>query len=189
MNFTVVEERTNNIAVLDVYSKMAQDRIIWIRGEIDERLANGIMSQLMYLDSLNNDEITIYINSPGGYVYQGFGIIDVMRIVKSPIKTIVVGQAMSMAAAIAVCGDTRMATKHSTFMFHQPSGGTWGKSSDMEVTLEEIVRIRAILYDIILEKTQIGPYSGDKHVTEIFKDDWYVDATTAYELNVIDEIL
>ena len=118
---TIVEERSRNIAVMDVYSKLAQDRVIFIEKDIDDDLANGVASQLMYLDSLNNNEITIYINSYGGSVYDGFAVIDVMRRIKSPVKTICIGKAMSMAALILVCGDTRQASLATTV--HQPSGG------------------------------------------------------------------
>jgi ATP-dependent Clp protease protease subunit len=180
---TIVEERSKNIAVMDVYSKLAQDRIIFIEKDIDDDLANGVASQLMYLDSLNNNEITIYINSYGGSVYDGFAIIDVMRRIKSPVKTICIGKAMSMAALILICGDTRQATDLATIMLHQPSGGTIGTATDMEINIKEVIRLKKIFHNILKKKTSIK--DPEKEVER----DYYLDADEAKELNIIDEII
>lgn len=180
---TIVEERSRNIAVMDVYSKLAQDRVIFIETDIDDDLANGVASQLMYLDSLNNNEITIYINSYGGSVYDGFAIIDVMRRIKSPIKTICIGKAMSMAALILICGDTRQATDLATIMLHQPSGGFRGTTTDMEINVKEVVRLKKIFHNIIKKQTSI-----EYPETELERD-YYLDANEAKELNIIDEVI
>jgi ATP-dependent Clp protease protease subunit len=180
---TIVEERSRNIAVMDVYSKLAQDRVIFIEKDIDDDLANGVASQLMYLDSLNNNEITIYINSYGGSVYDGFAVIDVMRRIKSPVKTICIGKAMSMAALILVCGDTRQATDLATIMLHQPSGGFRGTTTDMEINVKEVVRLKKIFHNIIKKQTSIKDPE-----TELERD-YYLDANEAKELNIIDEII
>lgn len=180
---TIVEERSRNIAVMDVYSKLAQDRVIFIETDIDDDLANGVASQLMYLDSLNNNEITIYINSYGGSVYDGFAIIDVMRRIKSPVKTICIGKAMSMAALILACGDTRQATDLATIMLHQPSGGFRGTTTDMEINVKEVVRLKKIFHNIIKKQTSI-----EDPETELERD-YYLDANEAKELNIIDEII
>ena len=179
---TIVEERSKNIVVLDIFSKLAQNRIVVIDGVIDEELANNIMFQLMYLDSISNDEITIIINSPGGYIYQGLGIIDVMRIIKSPIKTQTFGQAMSMAAVILVCGDQREAGELATIMFHQPSGGAFGTFDEIEVNYKEIERLKNVMYNIVKSKTDI------KNPEEAFNKDMYYTAQTAREFNIIDKI-
>jgi ATP-dependent Clp protease protease subunit len=168
---------------MDVYSKLAQDRIIFIEKDIDDDLANGVASQLMYLDSLNNNEITIYINSYGGSVYDGFAIIDVMRRIKSPVKTICIGKAMSMAALILVCGDTRQATDLATIMLHQPSGGFRGTTTDMEINVKEVVRLKKIFHNILKKKTSIK--DPEKEVER----DYYLDADEAKKLNIIDEII
>lgn len=180
---TIVEERSRNIAVMDVYSKLAQDRVIFIETDIDDDLANGVASQLMYLDSLNNNEITIYINSYGGSVYDGFAIIDVMRRIKSPVKTICIGKAMSMAALILACGDTRQATDLATIMLHQPSGGFRGTTTDMEINVKEVVRLKKIFHNIIKKKTSIEDPEKE------LERDYYLDANEAKELNIIDEII
>lgn len=180
---TIVEERSKNIVIMDVFSKLAQNRIIFIDGDIDSELANGVISQLIYLDSLNNDEITIYINSYGGSVYDGLGIIDVMDKIKSPIKTVSLSKSMSMGALILACGDTRYATKRSTIMLHQPSGGAIGTFAEIETSYKEIERLKNIMYDIIREKTDISDPE------EAFSRDIYYSAEMAKDLKIIDEIL
>ena len=180
---TIVEERSKNIVVMDVQSKLSQERIIFIDTTIDDELANGVISQLMYLDSINNDEITIYINSYGGVVYDGLGIIDAMRRIKSPIKTVSIGKSMSMAAVILACGDIRCATKNSTIMLHQPIGGAVGTFTEIETNYEEIKRLKDIMYDLIKEKTDV------RDPDEIFKKDVYYTADQAKDLKIIDEIL
>ena len=179
----IVEERSKNIVVMDVFSKLAQDRIIFIDNAIDSDLANGVVSQLMYLDSLNNNEITVYINSPGGTVYDGFAIIDVMRRIKSPVKTVCIGSAMSMAAIILICGDNRQATELATIMLHQPSGGISGTSSEINIVSKEIDRVKDIMYNIIKKKTAI------QNPLELLEKDYYIPAEEAKKLGIIDEIL
>lgn len=180
---TVVEERGKNVVLMDVFSKLAQNRILFIDDVIDSKLANGIVSQLLYLDSINNDQINIYINSPGGSVYDGFAIIDTMNIIKSPIKTICVGIAASMAAVILLNGDKRAMTEHSTTMLHQPSGGIMDKLSDMIITVKEIERVQDILYKFITSKTKIN------NPKEILLSDKWMGSEEAKKLGIIDEII
>jgi ATP-dependent Clp protease protease subunit len=118
----------------DIYSKLYEERIIFLHQEINEFNATLIKAQLLYLDKISNDPIKIYIDSPGGEVYTGMGIIDTMKFVKSPIETVNIGLAASMAAVILACGDKRSSLKHSRTMIHQPVGGDWGQSSDVEIT-------------------------------------------------------
>lgn len=180
---TIVEERSKNIVIMDVFSKLAQDRIIFIDDDITDELANGVISQLMYLDSLNSNEITIYINSYGGSVYDGLGIIDAMRRMKSPVKTICIGKAMSMGALILMCGDTRLATKLSTIMFHEISSWAVGKISDMKVQYEETERLTKIINSMIKERTKI------ENPETVLEKDMYMSSEEALKLNIIDEIL
>lgn len=177
---TVVEERSKNIAVLDVFSKLSQNRILYIESVIDDELANGIVAQLLYLDSLSHEEITIIINSPGGFVYQGLAIIDAMNKVKSPIKTYATGCCASMAAVILVSGDIRQASTYATIMMHQPSSWAAGKFTDMEITLEEVRRLKDLMYNIIGSKCNVTP--------EMMKDDLWLNSNKALELGIIDEI-
>lgn len=179
---TVIVEGTKNIIGMDVLSKLSQDRILFIDDAITPELANGIIAQLLYLNAVDDKkEITILINSPGGYVYDGLGIIDVMANVKCPIKTIVVGKAMSMGALIALCGDKRSAYPNSTIMLHQVSGGTWGKFEDVEVDYQEMKRINELVMKIISDKTKVN-IETLKHI------DQFYSAQQALNLGIIDEI-
>ena len=180
---TIVEERSKNIVIMDVFSKLAQDRIIFIDDDVTDDLANGVISQLMYLDSLNNNEITIYINSYGGSVYDGLGIIDAMRRMKSPIKTICIGKAMSMAALILMCGDNRQATELSTIMLHESSSGFYGRFSDTKVTFEESARIQKVIVDIVREHSEIP------NPEIALEKDMFLTAEQSKEFKIIDEIL
>lgn len=183
INRNVVEERTKNVVIMDVFSKLAQERILFIDDIIDHDLANGIISQLMYLDSINNNEISIYINSPGGTVYDGLAILDVMDLIKSPIKTVCTGKAMSMAAIILLYGNTRVSTKRSTIMLHQMSTLVGGRLSDISIDYKEAKRLENILYETIKEKTNI------QNIDNKLLTDWYISPKEAKELGIIDTVL
>lgn len=179
----VVEERSKNVVIMDVFSKLAQERILFIDDVIDPELANGIVSQLIYLDSINNNEISIYINSPGGTVYDGMAILDVMDLIKSPVKTVCTGAAMSMAAIILLYGDTRVSTKRSTIMLHQMSTLVGGRLSDISINYKEAKRLENILYETIKEKTNI------QDIDQKLLTDWYISPKEAKELGIIDTVL
>jgi ATP-dependent Clp protease protease subunit len=180
---TIVEERPENIAVMDVFSKLIQERIIFIDGPIDDELANGVIAQMLYLDSISNDTINIYINTPGGMVTQGLAIYDVSFLIKSPIRTVGVGEACSMGAILMLMGKERCSLKHSRFMVHQPSGGAYGTAEDNRRTIEEMNRLEKVLYKIIKEKTTI------KDVEETLLFDTWMDAEQALECGLINKIL
>ena len=184
MNMRFITEKSNsNVVVTDVFSKLLQDRIIFIDGDITDNLANSVISQLLYLDSLSKDEISIYINSYGGSVYDGLAIIDVMGFIDSPIKTVVLGKAMSMGALIFICGDKRQMTKRSTIMFHEISSGMRGKISDMAVSYKEVERLSKVASKIVELHTNV------KDIDKAFQKDTYYDPTDALKLNITDEIL
>ena len=180
---TVVEERSKNIAVLDVFSKLSQNRILYIESVIDDELANGIVAQLLYLDSLSHEEITIIINSPGGFIYQGLAIVDAMNKVKSPIKTVILGKAMSMGALVFICGDKRQMTEKSTIMFHEISNGMYGKISELTINFKETERLSKIVSKIVKSYTNI------ENIEKAFEKDTYYDPTDALKLNITDEVL
>ena len=180
---TIVEERKQNVVIMDSLSKLVQERVLFINEDITPEMASDIVSQLIYLDSLNNKEISIYINSPGGSIYDGLAIIDVMRIIKSPIKTVCIGKAMSMAAIILICGDIRLASENATIMLHSASGGTWGKIGDLDIYIKEANRLQNIMFNFIKNKTKIS----DLNKIEIY--DIYYNAEQAKELGIVDEIL
>ena len=134
---TITEERKMNVATMDVFSRLMMDRIIFLGVPINDYVANIIQAQLLFLESTDkNQEINLYINSPGGQVYAGLGIYDTMQLVTPPISTICTGMAASMAAVLLCAGEKgkRSALKHSRVMIHQPLGGVQGQASDIEIT-------------------------------------------------------
>ena len=180
---TIVEERAKNVAVMDVFSKLIQERIIFIDDVIDEELTNGVIAQMLYLDSLNQKQINIYINSPGGQVYQGLAIYDVAMKLKSPIRTVCIGMAASMGAILMLMGSTRSITKHGRIMLHQLSNGVWGKLSDIEIVFNESIKLEKELYLLIEEKTNITDAKTR------FRDDVWFNAEEALEAGIVTEIL
>jgi ATP-dependent Clp protease protease subunit len=180
---TIVEERGKSIVVMDVFSKLVQERIIFIDEPIDDELANGVIAQLLYLDSVNQQPIDIYINTPGGSVYSGLAIYDVAHLIKSPIKTICVGMAASMGAILMLMGTERHATKHSRIMLHQPSGEAVGTADDISITHEQIQKVKKEMYDIVEEKTSL------MNVEALFKNDVWYTAAEALECGLLTKVL
>jgi len=165
---TIVEERPKNLVVMDVFSKLAQERIIFIDDVIDDDLANGVIAQLLYLDSISNKQIDIYINSVGGSVPSGLAIYDVSRLIKSPIRTIGLGVVASMGTILLLMGSIRTATSHSRIMLHQLNGGAYGNIGDINSQLGEMNFYNDSIAAIIQEKTKITDFK------ESFKvDTWY----------------
>src|SRR5215475_9043630 len=147
----IIEERPMNIAVMDVYSRLMMDRIIFLGYPINDEVANIVTAQLLFLESTDRTrDIQMYINSPGGAVYSGLGMYDTMNYITPDVSTICIGMAASMAA-ILLCAGTkgkRTALKHSRIMLHQPSGSIGGQASDIEITVNEIRKLKKELYDI-----------------------------------------
>ncbi|GAB6012271.1 ATP-dependent Clp endopeptidase proteolytic subunit ClpP [Viscerimonas tarda] len=185
---TIIEERQLNVAQMDVFSRLMMDRIIFLGTAIDEYAANVIQAQLLYLDSADSGkDISIYINSPGGSVYAGYGIYDTMQFIGSDVSTICTGIAASMAAVLLVAGQKgkRFALKHSRVMIHQPLGGAQGQASDIEITAREIAKVKQELYQIIAD------HSG-KPIEDVARDsdrDYWMNAVEAKEYGMIDDIL
>src|SRR6201981_3817890 len=148
----IIEERPMNIAVMDVYSRLMMDRIIFLGYPVTDEVANIITAQLLFLESTDRTrDIQLYINSPGGSVYAGLGLYDTMQFVSPDIATICTGIAASMSAILMCAGvkGKRSALKHSRIMLHQPSGAIGGQASDIEITAREIKKIKQELYHII----------------------------------------
>lgn len=185
---TIIEERQLNVAQMDVFSRLMMDRIIFLGTQIDDYTANVIQAQLLYLDSADSGkDISIYINSPGGSVYAGYGIYDTMQFINSDVSTICTGIAASMASVLLVAGEKgkRFALKHSRVMIHQPLGGAQGQASDIEITAREIGKVKKELYAIISE------HSG-KPVEEIEKDadrDYWMTSSEAKDYGMIDKVM
>lgn len=181
---TIVEERSKNVAVMDVFSKLIQDRIIFIDDVIDDELSNGVIAQMLYLNAIDKKEpIHIYINSPGGSVVNGLAIYDVSKIIEAPIRTICIGMAASMAAVLLLMGKERCALEHSRIMFHEVSTGVHGKLSDLKIDLKLSESLQDDIYNIIKEKTTLT------NIDETFQKDIWMKVDEALKYNVINKIL
>lgn len=184
----ITEEANINLYQMDIFSKLLMERIIFIGTEINNEISNIIQSQLLFLDSINNKEIKIYINSPGGDVYSGLGIYDTMQFVNSDISTTCVGIAASMAAILLCAGKKgkRYSLKHSRIMIHQPIiKNLNGQESDIEIKAKEIKKLKKELYNIISIHTS-------NNLDKIEKDadrDYWMDSNKAKEYGMIDKIL
>jgi ATP-dependent Clp protease protease subunit len=184
----ILEERQLNVQAMDVFSRLMMDRIIFMGTAIDDQVANIIQAQLLFLDSSDpGKDISIYINSPGGSVYAGYGVYDTMNYISSEVSTICTGIAASMASVLLVAGTKgkRLALKHSRVMIHQPLGGAQGQASDIEIVAREILKIKKELYTIISD------HSGQSY-EKVEKDgdrDFWMTAEEAKEYGMIDGIL
>lgn len=184
---SVIEKTHNGERVYDIYSRLLKDRIIFIGGEIDDDLANAVISELLFLDSQSNDEISIYINSPGGSITAGMAIYDTMNFVKSPISTICVGMAASMASVLLACGDKgkRYILPNSEVMIHQPLGGVNGQATEIKIVADRILYLRGKLNKLLADKT-------GQNIKKIEKDterDYYLTANEALDYGLVDKIL
>ena len=184
----IIEERQLNVASMDIFSRLMMDRIIFLGVPINDQVANIVMGQLLFLDSTDpNRDIQIYINSPGGSVYAGLGIYDTMQYINSDVATICTGIAASMAAVLLCAGTTgkRTALKHSRTMIHQPLGGAQGQATDMEITVNEIKKLKKELYDIIAH------HSGQtfKKVSADSDRDYWMTSDEAKKYGMVDDIL
>jgi ATP-dependent Clp protease, proteolytic subunit ClpP len=185
---TILEERQLNVTQMDVFSRLMMDRIIFLGTPIDDYVANVIQAQLLFLDTADSGkDISIYINSPGGVVQAGLGIYDTMQYISSKVGTICTGMAASMAAVLLVAGEKgrRSALPHSRVMIHQPSGGMQGQSSDMEIAVREVQKLRQELYHIISE------HSGQsfKKVEKDSDRDYWMTAQEALAYGMVDSVL
>lgn len=184
----IIEERPMNVAVMDVYSRLMMDRIIFLGYPVNDEVANIIIAQLLFLESTDRTrDIQLYINSPGGGVYAGLGLYDTMQFVTPDIATICTGIAASMSAVLMCAGapGKRSALKHARIMMHQPSAGAAGQASDVEITVNEVRKIKQELYDIL--STHTG-----QTVEKISKDsnrDYWMTADEAKEYGLVDEVL
>src|SRR5882672_8024483 len=178
----IIEERPMNVAVMDVYSRLMMDRIIFLGYPINDEVANIVTAQLLFLVSTDrNRDIQMYINSPG------LGVYDTMQYVTPDVATICIGMAASMGQVLMCAGTKgkRTALKHARIMMHQPSGAIGGQTSDIEITVAEIKKLRKELYDITA-------YHTGKTAKQVEKDsdrDYWLTATEAKEYGLVDEVL
>jgi ATP-dependent Clp protease protease subunit len=184
----ITEEREMRVAQMDVFSRLMMDRIIFLGQEVNDNIANIIQAQLLFLQSTDSKkDIQMYINSPGGSVYAGFGIYDTMQLVSPDVCTICTGMALSMGAVLLCAGapNKRAALTHSRVMLHQPLGGVQGQASDIEITANQILKIKKELYNIVAK------HSGQdyQHVHDASDRDYWLTAPEAKAFGIIDEIL
>ena len=184
---TVIEKSNNGERVYDLYSRLLKDRIVFIDGEINDQNSNIIIGQLLYLNSKGNEDISIYINSPGGSVTAGMAIYDTIKFIKCDVSTICVGMCASMAAFILSSGTKgkRYALKNSEVMIHQPIGGAQGQATEIKIAAERIIKIKKKLAEMLAKNT-------GKTISKIEKDverDYFMDASEALEYGIVDKIL
>lgn len=184
---TIVETTHRGERVWDLYARLLRDRIIMLGTEIDDDVANGVTAQMLFLESEDPDkDITMYINSPGGSVTAGLAIYDTMQYVKPQVSTICIGQAASMGAVLLGAGakGKRFALPNSRIMIHQPLGGARGQARDMEIQVNEMVRLKKVLYEILAKSTTHS-------VERIEKDcdrDYFMSALEAKQYGLIDDV-
>ena len=183
----IVDKETNGERSYDIFSRLLKDRIILLSGEIDDECANSVIAQLLYLDSLNNEEISLYINSPGGSVTSGMAIYDTMNFVKSDVSTICLGMAASMGAFLLSSGKKgkRYALPNSEIMIHQPLGGAEGQATEIKIAAEQILKTKEKLNKILSENTG----QNLKKVEQDTERDHFLDANEALDYGLIDKII
>ena len=170
----IVDKENSGERSYDIFSRLLKDRIILLSGEIDDNLANIIVSELLYLDSLNNNDISLYINSPGGSITSGMAIMDTMNFIKSNVSTICIGMAASMGAFLLSCGEKgkRYILPNAEVMIHQPLGGVEGQATEIKIVAERILKLKEKLNKILSKNT-------GKSIKEITKDterDYFLDS-------------
>ena len=184
----VVEQTANGERAFDIYSRLLKERIIFLGTPIDDYVSSVIIAQLLFLEAEDpQKDISIYINSPGGVITSGFGILDTMNYIKPDISTICMGQAASMAAVLLSCGTKgkRMILENARVMIHQPLGGVSGQATDIEIHTKEILYLKDKLNKILSNNT-------GQNIKTIEKDtnrDNFMSSKTALEYGLVDEII
>ena len=183
----ILEERQMNVTAMDVFSRLMMERIIWVAGEVNDHMSTVVQAQLMFLDSIDHNDITMHIDSPGGSVKSGLSMVNVMDYIKSDIRTICTGMAASMGSVLLGAGTKgkRSSLEDSEIMLHQSSGGAVGNIQDAEISMREWRKVNKILFDLL------GSYCG-KPAEQVMKDasrDLWLSAEDALEYGIIDEIV
>ena len=184
---TIIEKNDMGERAYDIYSRLLKDRIIILNGEINDNTANVVVAELLYLDSLNSDDICLYINSPGGSITAGMAIYDTMNFIKSDVSTICVGMSASMAAFLLAAGKKgkRCILPNAEVMIHQPLGGAQGQATEIKIVAENILKTKKKLNQILAENT-------GKTIEQIEVDterDNYMSAEEAKEYGLVDNVI
>ena len=183
----IVDKEQNGERSYDIFSRLLKDRIVFLSGEIDDNLANTIVSELLYLDSINHDDISLYINSPGGSITSGMAIMDTMNFIKSDVSTICIGMAASMAAFLLSCGQKgkRFILPNAEVMIHQPLGGATGQATEIKIAAERILKMKQRLNEILANNTN----QDIKKIENDTERDHFLSASEAKEYGIIDKII
>jgi ATP-dependent Clp protease protease subunit len=185
----MVIENTGRVErAFDIFSLLLRERIVFLGTPIDDQIANLIVAQLLYLDREDPDkDINLYINSPGGVIYSGLAIYDTMRLIRPAVSTICVGTCASMATILLAAGakGKRYVLPNSTVHMHQPLGGVRGQASDMEIQAKEILRLRALINNVLVERTG---QDAERIVRDTDRD-FFMNAEQAVAYGLVDEVL
>jgi ATP-dependent Clp protease protease subunit len=185
----MVIENTGRVErAFDIYSLLLRERIVFLGTPIDDMVANLIVAQLLYLDREDPEkDINLYINSPGGVIYAGLAIYDTMKLIRPPVSTICVGTCASMATILLSAGakGKRFTLPNSTIHMHQPLGGVRGQASDMEIQAKEILRLRALINSILVERTG----QDEERIVRDTDRDFFMNSEQAVAYGLVDEVL
>lgn len=183
----IVDKELDGERSYDIFSRLLKNRIILLSGEINDTLASSIVAQLLYLDSINNEDISLYINSPGGSVSAGMAIYDTMNFIRSDVRTICIGMAASMGAFLLSSGERgkRSALPNSEIMIHQPLGGAEGQATEIKIVAEHIIKLKKRLNMILAKNTK----KSLKAIERDTERDHYLDASEALEYGLVDNII
>lgn len=184
---TVIEKTSNKEYAYDLYSRLLKDRIVFLVGEINDANANIVISELLYLDNINHEDISLYINSPGGSITSGMSIYDTMNFIKSDVRTISLGMSASMAAFLLSSGTKgkRCALPNAEVMIHQPLGGAQGQATDIKIAAERIIKLKDKLNSILAQNTG---QDIEKIVLDTERDN-FLSAEEALNYGLIDTII
>jgi len=186
----VVEQTGRGERSYDIYSRLLKDRIVMLTGEVNDMTANLVVAQMLFLESQNSaEDINFYINSPGGAVTAGLGIYDTMQFIKSPVSTIVMGQACSMGSFLAMAGEPgkRLVLPNSRTMIHQPSGGAGGQATDMQIQVDEILKMKKNLTETYVKHNSAG--KTFEELEAAMERDNFMSAEEAVEYGLADKVV
>jgi|TARA_R110002167_G_scaffold59398_2_gene168259 ATP-dependent Clp protease protease subunit len=187
---TVIEQTGRGERAYDIYSRLLKDRVVMLNGEVNDHTSNLVVAQMLFLESQNSaEDINFYINSPGGVVTAGLAIYDTMQFIKSPVSTIVMGQACSMGSFLAQAGEAgqRLVLPNSRTMIHQPSGGAGGQATDMQIQVNEIIKIKKNLTEIYVKHNSVGK-TYDELVDAMERDN-FMSAEEAVAFGLADKVI
>ncbi len=183
----IVDKSSNGERSYDIFSRLLKDRIVLLSGEIDDNLSNIIVSELLYLDSINHNDISLYINSPGGSITAGMAIMDTMNFIKSDVSTICLGMSASMGAFLLSCGKKgkRYILPNAEVMIHQPLGGVEGQATEIKIVAERILKLKEKLNKIL----SINTGKSLKEITKDTERDYFLNSKEALDYGIVDKIL